>query len=140
MADDYKMTALRMGQSSITLHLAGEFYNACYLGGYVIECYSKILLKHLGTPATGHALSSLTNTVVNNYLAMNSTAAGQLTRSGVMCDPLVDFAHILSNWNANKRYDDIHTAIWNSSMSTHYQSEINIALRYISKLQLDGLI
>ena len=138
MPDDYTKTALRMGSSSKALHNANEFYNACYLGGYVIECYQKILLKLLGNPGHGHHIPSLINSAETTYLSSSSTIAGQLNRLGVMVNLRADFVYIQSSWGAGERYSGTNS-IWNNTMSANYQQEITIALNNISAIATSGI-
>lgn len=139
MADDFKITARRMAQSSITLHQASEFYNACYLGGYVVECYTKIIIGILGVSHRNeHRIDLLINNVESNYLLMNSTATTQLTKAKVMSDLSSDFSGIQSTWHPIKRYGG--AGLWVESTSNQFQIEITLALQYIAKLEVDGLI
>ena len=49
--DHFYDTAKRMYKSTKTLHNNGEYHNACYLAGYIIECYAKIIVGiGLATP------------------------------------------------------------------------------------------
>ena len=47
--DNFYDTAKRMHKSSETLHNNNEFHNACYLAGYVVECYAKIIVEVFST-------------------------------------------------------------------------------------------
>ena len=43
--DNFFDTAERVYQSAKTLHDNEEFHNACYLSGYVVECYAKLIIQ-----------------------------------------------------------------------------------------------
>jgi len=142
MADNFRITAERTGKSSATLHEAGEFYNSCYLGGYVIECYQKILLQLLGSTEQerfGHAVNGklLTN-VQTYYLAHGSSMANQLNTIGISSNLGALFSSVISSWNPTHRYDDSHG--WNEPTSINYQAEVKLALQLLAKLQVNGLI
>jgi hypothetical protein len=140
MADDFKITAKCMGESSVILHQAGKFYNACYLAGYVIECYSKILVGLLGSSPRqySHNTAAALSDVETRYLMNNSSITMQLTRSGVMTDPRTLFMRVLADWNPNERYSNSHP--WDVNASNQYQMEIAIALQYIAQLEVAGII
>ena len=42
--DNYFETAQRMQKSSKILFDNKEYHNSCYLSGYVIECYAKVII------------------------------------------------------------------------------------------------
>ena len=42
--DNFYDSAKRMHNSSQILHNNNEFHNSCYLAGYVVECYAKIIV------------------------------------------------------------------------------------------------
>jgi hypothetical protein len=139
MADDFKKTAKRMGKSSSTLHNAREFYNACYLGGYVIESYAKILIGLLGTShGNEHRIPVLIGDVERNYLLANSTLIGKIRNSGVAINLRTDFAQISRNWHPYKRYAGVES--WNVRTSTDFQAEITLALQHIARLEVNGVI
>ena len=50
---DFLKTLERMHHDSKILFEEGEYYNSCYLSGYVLECALKFLLCRYGRKATG---------------------------------------------------------------------------------------
>lgn len=45
--DNFYKTANRCFNSSKILHSNVEYFNACYLGGYVLECYGKLIFQKI---------------------------------------------------------------------------------------------
>jgi HEPN domain-containing protein len=53
MPENFFNAAERMRDSSRLLHNTAHWHNACYMAGYVVECYLKIFLQFgivTGTP------------------------------------------------------------------------------------------
>ena len=60
----YLQTAERMRLSSKILHENKQFFNVCYLAGYVVECYQKIVIQILDSnPKMIHDLNELKKTL-----------------------------------------------------------------------------
>ncbi len=134
--DNFYDTAIRMQKSSEILHNNGEFHNACYLAGYVVECYAKIIVENYSqnTPISfKHNLNRL-DTELSSILSGNSS----LSQYILYCS--IDFSMILSKWNPfNLRYADISNTL-NSQDSGRFQSEIQLAMQKLAKLKIDGII
>jgi hypothetical protein len=137
MADDFYATAKRMHKSSKTLHNNSEYHNACYLAGYVVECYAKIVVQVFGTGNPrrfGHSINNL-NTELRNLLAGNSSL------SDYILDDPNDFSSILTQWNpVSMRYRSDANIISNQNISNDFQNEIQLAMAKLAKMRLDGKI
>jgi|GEM_PF-1392068 hypothetical protein len=63
-----------MRLSSKILHENKQFFNACYLAGYVVECYQKIVIQILDSnPKMIHDLDELKK----HYKKLKATQRGQ---------------------------------------------------------------
>jgi hypothetical protein len=137
MADDFYATAKRMHKSSKTLHNNSEYHNACYLAGYVVECYAKIVVQVFGTrsPRTfGHNINNL-NTELGNLLTGNSSL------SDYILDGPNDFSSILTYWNpVSMRYRSDANTISNQNISDNFQNEVQLAMAKLAQMKLDGKI
>jgi len=137
--DNYFITAERMSQSSLILHRASQHYNACYLSGYVVECYAKILLSKIGISKKIHDLSEL-RTVLNYTLS----GASSITTTGMgryLIDILAACPNMVSGpmkWDPMFRYDDLYP--WDQNMSTLFQQEADKCLEKIYEMKIDGTI
>lgn len=134
--DNFYDTAIRMQKSSEILHNNGEFHNACYLAGYVVECYAKIIVENYSqyTPRSfSHNLNRLDT-------ELSSILSGNLSLSQYILNCSIDFSMILSKWNpVNLRYVDISNTL-HSQDSGSFQSEIQLAMQKLTKLKVDGII
>lgn len=73
--DNYFDTAERMRDSARLLHERKQFFNACYLAGYVYECYGKSIMQLIGHPVAGnHDLGAFAKNL-QFILTTNPTAA-----------------------------------------------------------------
>jgi hypothetical protein len=137
MADDFYATAKRMHKSSKTLHDNSEYHNACYLAGYVVECYAKIVVQTYSTTSPRsfrHDINRL-STELNNLLQGNSSL------SHYVLDGPNDFSNILSQWNpVSMRYRPNANIISNLNISTNFQGEIQLAMQKLAQMELDGII
>ncbi|MDM8565799.1 hypothetical protein QUF74_09110 [Candidatus Halobeggiatoa sp. HSG11] len=144
--DNFYKTALRTSKSSKTLHDNSEYFNACYLGGYVVECYSKILLKYA---------YSLTNEDLKKEFKHDlkrTTREIEILRQDQTISDLINPAYLIdlnnicniiitgqNKWDPIKRYYNDET-IWNDDTSIQYQHAINIVMDQISLMKIDGII
>jgi hypothetical protein len=143
MADNYRVTAKRTGASSAVLHNSKEFFNACYLGGYVIECCQKLLLESVTNAGTWnyHELDDLHRDYKAKVYALKKSRhpkASQLIKAHAIVDIDKLFKTIFETWHPKYRYDDAHG--WDETTSQKYQQEIIGALKIIARLQINGFI
>ncbi|PIF44820.1 hypothetical protein CLU96_1815 [Chryseobacterium sp. 52] len=136
--DNYYNTSHRMYKSSKTLHSNQEYHNSCYLAGYVVECYAKIIIGlSYGLNSTdlkefGHDLKKMRKEF--QYIFSHSSF------SSYMLDIPTDFSKIslgTTKWNPMNRYSDI-TNEWIEVNSNDYQNEMLFAMQKITQMKLDG--
>lgn len=137
--DNYYDTSLRMYNSSKTLHIFDDYHNSCYLAGYVIECYAKIILGlHYNIDAIqlrrnySHKLDIMDTQF--NYIVASSSY------SEYMVDMILDFPNITTGsqrWDPIKRYIN-HPNQWTDINSKDYQNEMEVAMEKIAKMKVDG--
>lgn len=131
--DNYYDTANRMYKSSQTLHNNREFHNACYMSGYVIECYMKIMHNCIlqSMPPFTHKLQTL-DTGITNYLVNGNSSFSTylLDRSS--------FTNIFNEWDpVSRRYIELIQE-WQEQNSNDFQNEIHLAMQELTKMKLDG--
>ena len=133
--DNFYDTAKRMYKSSEVLHRNNDFHNSCYLAGYVVECYAKIIVGvfSIAVPrGFGHNLNRL-NTEIQHILSGNSSLSQYLLNGSV------DFSMVLATWNpVNLRYIDTANSLNTQLQSNQFQNEIQLAIQKLTQMQLDG--
>ncbi|MBK7524410.1 MAG: hypothetical protein IPI53_09680 [Saprospiraceae bacterium] len=134
MPDNFIKTAERMRDSSMVLHSKEHFHNACYLAGYVCECYLKVIVQNdpnLRRPRTFR--HSITDMI---YAITSATTIPAQFRPFIL-NLNVDCASLIANWNPNNRYDD--ASGWDQAKSNQFQIEMEkcfdkVADMYISQI------
>lgn len=137
--DNFYDTAKRMHKSSETLHSNGEFHNSCYVAGYVIECYAKIIVgltygfsQNELAKEFSHDLKKLSKEI--QYILSDSQY------SAYIVDMNSNFGTLLSGnskWNPMKRYI-LSSECWGQVNSNNFQSEIQFAMMKLTQMQIDG--
>lgn len=133
MADNFRVTAERMRDSSKVLHTDGHFHNACYLAGYVCECYLKVIVENdvsLPTRRT-HNINEL-------IFAINSSTSVPANFRRYHLNFGTDCATFSNDWNPNKRYDD--NSGWDSQKSHDMQNEMERCFDQVVKMLIDNVI
>jgi HEPN domain-containing protein len=137
--DNYYDTAKRMQKSSKILFNNQEYHNSCYLAGYVIECYAKIIIGLSYTfnandlKSFGHDLKEMNKEF--HYIFNHSSISAYIK------DLKINFENITkgnSKWNPNKRYINQNLE-WTESNAKDYQNEIIIAMQTLAQMKLNGL-
>ena len=135
MADNFRITAERMRDSSILLHDNNHFHNACYLAGYVCECYLKVIVEntpHLRRPRDyGHNITDLIFAITSG-----STIPAQFRP--FLINIAVDCASIISSWNPNSRYND--TSGWDDAKSDQFQIEMEKCFDKVADMYISNII
>ncbi len=140
--DYYQDTAIRMCDSSTILYKNKQWLNACYLAGYVVECYGKrmVELAEESEAFEGQAARSFSHQIVDlneyvkNIAVMGSPLSAYCQDLGVMCPVL------LSGWNPfTIRYaSDSHE--WNTEeIAEKIHKEIEMLAETIIQMQVDGV-
>jgi hypothetical protein len=125
-----------MYNSSVKLHNQGDYHNACYLSGYVVECYAKIIVGlSYGFNSQDiakefrHDLNKLNKEL--QYILNNSPF------SMYIVDFDIEFMDIIngpSKWNPIKRYSN---TTWSLGDSTNFQNQIPKAMQLLAQLSLN---
>jgi hypothetical protein len=141
MSDNFLVAIERMRDSSRNLHGTSHFHNACYLGGYVVECYLKILyglstLNHAAGPRTySHNLGALNADLIYNLTSSASTSRMR----PYSIDIATECSTILSTWNPVNRYNDGSIG-WDEQTSILFQSELEKCFEKVAKMVVDSAI
>ena len=137
MADDYQNTAVRMLADANVLKSGGRWFGTCYLSGYVVECYGKIVIEKFSPTAAAslnHSVRSINRGMLGISQSIGSIAAKYCLDLSVNC------ATIYSHWHPSKRYAN-DNAIWNTqAIAEQYFNEAKKALNVITQMKLDGVI
>lgn len=140
--DNYKDTAYRMYEDAEVLLKNNKWFNCCYLSGYVLECYCKLVLNNAISNGiiSARSIRQYSHRVsdMETDLSMVSLSASQLSKYCLdlnsMCDGL------LSEWNPNNRYNS-NMSDWDSkSKADKYKEECDILIEQILEMELDGVI
>ncbi len=133
--DNFYDTANRMYKSSQILHNNNEYHNACYMAGYVVECYTKIIVGLFST----NIPRSYSHNLSNLNIALQHILSGNSSLSPYILNGSLDFVTILSNWNpVNLRYIGNANSLNTQSLSISFQNEIQLAMQKLAELQIDG--
>jgi hypothetical protein len=137
--DNFYDTAKRMHKSSETLHNNNEFHNACYLAGYVVECYAKIIVG-LSYKLTQEELAKEFSHDLKKLNIELQYILSHSQYSAYIVDMNTDFISLISGnlkWNPEKRYV-VSSNNWNKSNSDNFQNEIQVAMQKLTQIELDG--
>lgn len=136
MDDQYRKTSERMYSSAFLLHNNRQFFNACYLAGYVIECYQKLVIQILGSdPRMIHNLEDLK---AHYKQLKNTSKARQYLKQGIILDIEQKCPTVFLMWHPTHRYDESHE--WNEQNSIQFQEEIKRINHVIARMKTNGLI
>lgn len=136
--DNFYETSNRMYNSSNILHANSQFHNSCYLAGYVVECYAKIVIGiSYGFAASdlkefSHDLKKMKREF--DYIFRHSSVANNIL------DVSADLSTIFNGtkkWHPMKRYCDSREE-WLETNSNNYQREMSLAMQKIAQIKLDG--
>lgn len=144
MADNFYDTAKRMEKASKNLHNHKLYHNACYLAGYVVECYTKIIINITsGNPPMHHNLADL-NRRLKILLSILYTGGRGRRRINPKYILKINthFPNLVGGhkaWNPTNRYIETPNE-WTENDSIAFQNEMIRALRIITKMKNDGII
>ena len=141
--DNFKDTLYRMYYDAVLLNENKRCFNSCYLAGYVIECYAKLVVgKALND---GYTLSkNNVRSYSHNIGDMSSDITNYLISQNVMSNYCIDLSNecssILGTWNPNSRYSET-THEWNTeSKSNSFIEEVKKVMKIVTIMQVDGVI
>lgn len=152
MNTDFLKTCDKMYASATTLSNNQEYYNSCYLSGYVIECYLKqIILKYAiksdGTNYTvdeikakyAHKIHVLIRDLKDCINVNASIPASCRIDLNIMCKTICIGTGGHPKWDPRYRYGE-HSAWDDKSYSDCYINEIKQLYNILSSLRVGGLI
>lgn len=135
--DSFFDTANRMYKSSKTLHDNSEYHNACYLAGYVIECYAKIIVD---VSSSNKRAKSFRHSLSDLEAELKNIAQYDASLANYILEGSLDFPSVLHNWDPVKtRYADNQNTQYNQSLSATFQNEIFFAMEKIGEMKVNGL-
>ena len=142
---DFLSTLGRMYTNAKLLYFNAEYYNCCYLSGYVLECALKYLLCQFGLKSDGtrYTISDIkqyTHRIqdLNRELEQCvSFVAGipsqyQLIPENI-CPYIFSGARGYPKWDPKYRYGE-HPMWTTKEWSTHYINEIDAIFEFISSV------
>lgn len=146
---DFLKTLERMYYDSKVLFEKGEYYNSCYLSGYVLECALKFLLCRYGRKSNGdnytwrdvkqhlHKLNEL-NHELEECLAITDGIPPQYRLdSSQMCPYIFSGREGYSHWDPAFRYGECPA--WDiKEYCEHYIEESERIFRFISGIIIGG--
>lgn len=142
MPDDYLNTALRMRDDAKILFEKDRYYNACYLSGYVAECYTKYVLISLVNNSNGvrytqrdikqlfkHDIESLMNEICNTSTMIPSQCRMDMRTK---CTGIWNMSF---KWNPYDRYGN--NPNWgNKTVASSYLADAEAVCEYLLHLIL----
>lgn len=140
--DNYKDTAYRMYEDAEILLNNNKWFNCCYLSGYVLECYCKLVLSNAlaNGVISGRGVRNYSHNVGNMESDINMILLSGHQLSRYCLDLMSRCNNILSGWNPNDRYNDDGTVWDNNIMAEKYKGECDILIEQILQMELDGVI
>lgn len=148
---DFLQTMERMYRDAKILFEKGEYYNSCYLSGYVLECTLKFLLCHYGRKSNGerytwtdvkkkfsHGLKDL-NQALEECLAVTEGIPPQYRLdSAQMCPYIFCDSEERLRWNPAFRYGEYPA--WDTrEYCEHYIEEIEALFRFVGGIIAGGI-
>lgn len=140
MPDNYYKTSLRNYEAAIELLNCNHFHVCCYLSGYVVESYAKLIIENFTSPVPhNHNLFYMNSTIAR---LVRNPSLGGLVPPKYIYDLRKTCPTILSGtnkWDPFFRYTDDET-YWGNAVAIKYASEIKIIKKIIIGMKLDGVI
>ena len=138
MPDNFFVAAKRMNDSSKVLSDSNQYHNACYLAGYVGECYLKLLVESISTlgPAKkySHQVSKMYTDI--DHAITSGTGIPQFRQ--YLIDMAVDCPS-MQKWKPEIRYED--TSSWSDvAIDAAFQAEKIKCFDKITEMYIDGII
>ncbi|NMR34348.1 HEPN domain-containing protein [Chryseobacterium aquaticum] len=131
--DNFYDTAKRMQKSSKILFNNNDYHNSCYLAGYIIECYLKILffnVSNSSNPPFTHKLTNLHSSIMSYLSSGNSSLNSYYSNNS--------FSNVFSDWDPfTKRYTEQNLE-WSDINAQDYQNEISVAMQTLAQMRIDG--
>ena len=146
---DFLQTLERMKRDSKILFEEGEYYNSCYLSGYVLECALKFLLCRYGRKSNGdsytwrevkkhmHKLNELNHELEECLAITNGIPPQYRLDSSSMCPYIYSGREGYPHWDPAFRYGECPA--WDTKeYCEHYIEESERVFRFISGIIAGG--
>lgn len=146
---DFLKTLERMYHDSKILYEKGEYYNSCYLAGYVLECALKFLLCKYGKKVNGdsytwqevkthqHRLNDLNHALEECLSITNGIPPQYRLDSSIMCPYIFNGRKGYSHWDPAFRYGECPA--WDTQeYCKQYIEEIEKIFRFMSGIVSGG--
>ena len=146
---DFLETLERMYKDSRILFQNGEYYNCCYLCGYILECALKYILQRFGKKPDGQAFS-VTDLYefCHNIIGLNRQVVALISiTDGISPAYLLDcekkFPYIFvgpggyPQWDPKYRYGD-HVKWYEKEYCEKYMEESKYIFRFIANIVTGG--
>ena len=146
---DFLKTLERMHNDSRILFEKGEYYNSCYLSGYVLECALKYLLCKYGRKSNGdkytlhdikkhqHKIIELNHALEECLSITDGIPPQYRLNSSQMCPYIFNGREGYPHWDPKYRYGEC--SAWDErEYSEHYIEESELIFRFISNIVIGG--
>lgn len=146
---DFLETLERMYKDSRILFQNGEYYNCCYLCGYILECALKYILRRFGkkqdgTPYSVNELKSLAhsteklNQALDDWLSMTGSISASYRLDCRTKCPSIFLGHGgYPRWSPAYRYGDF-TKWHEKEYCEKYMEESKYVFQFVARIVTGG--
>lgn len=148
---DFLETLARMYKDSRILFQNGEYYNCCYLCGYILECALKFILQKYGKKQDGQSYSVndlkamehntvKLNRALNDWLSMTgSVSAAYRLDCVTKCPYIFTDKEGYPHWNPTYRYGN-HPKWYEKEYCEKYIEESKYIFQFIANIVSGGAV
>ncbi|MNC59362.1 hypothetical protein D3C75_1091660 [compost metagenome] len=113
-----------------------SWFNTCYLSGYILECYGKLLLTYGPLKRYGHNLDNI-NDSISDHILINPSLAKYCLDFKITCNTIYEDPQ---KWDPKKRYEN-DAGVWDSEeIANRFIDESRNVIVMINQMKLDGVI
>lgn len=146
---DFLETIKRMYKDSRLLFQNGEYYNCCYLCGYILECSLKYILQKYGIKQDGqHYSTDDLKSFRHNTEKLNQTLENCLSMTGGIlsayrldcrgkCPYIFVGVEGYPHWNPEYRYGS-HIKWYDREYCEKYMKESKYIFEFIANIEIGG--
>lgn len=140
--DNFKDTAYRMYEDTEILLNNNKWFNSCYLSGYVLECYCKLILDNAITNGivSGRGVRSYSHRVADMEGDITMVSLSPYAISKYCLDLNSTCVNLINGWNPNNRYNSNGSDWDNKAKAENCKKECDLLIEEILKMELDGVI
>jgi hypothetical protein len=137
--DDYYIAAERMWKDTNILKNNHRWFNTCYLSGYILECYGKLLIQNYTSKKPidyKHNLKEL-NKTIQTEIALLEGASKYVLDFKTNCNTIYE-GH--EKWSPKKRYS-AQKGVWDSEATADkFVNEAEKIMNLVVQMKIDGVI